>query len=258
MMNENPRIPEGINVSPSNPIKDLIVLSLGVSVAFLITVFVVWHSLVFATRFIPLSWENRIAEPFVNRVNVDSSMQAELQLRLDRILQAMNYEGETPIRVTVIDDGEVNAFATLGGNIFVLSGLLEQLESDIGIDMVLAHEAAHILHRDPIKAVTGTLGVSVIMAIVTGNGDFAQASGLMEAGNQLLFLSNSRAQERSADNAALDALLSLYGNIDGAEELFVSLLDHETLKVPAIFSSHPHPKERIENIRSRIQADQYQ
>jgi predicted Zn-dependent protease len=256
MPEENPRLPEGINVSPSHPVKDLILLFLGVCVAFVFTALVMWYSLTYLVRFVPLHWESRITDPIVNQFKADSELQLELQQRLDKILTAMDYQGESPIRVSVIDSADVNAFATLGGHIFVLTGLLSELESEIGLDMVLAHEAAHILHRDPIKSATGMLGISVVTALITGNGNFAQTSGLMGIGNQLLFLNNSREQERAADEAALNAMIILYGHVNGAEELFVSLLDDDSQNIPAILSSHPHPKERVDFIRKYIKEAQ--
>lgn len=256
MPEENPRIPEGINVSPGHPVKDLILLSLGVCIAFIMTALVLWYSLTFLVRFIPLSWESRIADPIVNQFITHSEQQIELQQRLDKILLAMGYQGDSPIQVSIIDSKEINAFATLGGHIFVLTGLLSELESDIGLDMVLAHEAAHILHRDPIKSATGVLGISLVTALITGNGNFAQTSGLMNIGNNLLFLNNSREQERAADKAALDAMMTLYGHVDGAEELFVSLLDDDPVELPAILSSHPHPNERIDYIRQYFKETQ--
>ncbi|MFQ3229958.1 M48 family metallopeptidase [Reinekea sp.] len=258
MPEENPRLPEGINVSSSHPVKDLILLSLGVCVAFVLTALVLWYSLTFIVRFVPLSWESRIADPFVKPFKADSAQQLELQERLNKILVAMDYQGESPIQVTIIESDEMNAFATLGGHIFVLTGLLNALESEMGLDMVLAHEAAHILHRDPIKSATGMLGISLVTALVTGNGNFAQTRGLMHSGNQLLFLNNSREQERAADKAALNALIELYGHIDGAEELFLTLRNDRSTNIPVILSSHPHPDERIDYILQYLKEERPQ
>jgi len=251
---ENPRPPEGINVTPQNQIKELAILSLGVCVFFAFIVFVVWQSLTLVARFIPLSWEARIAAPWVEQYQQVSEHQVQLQARLDRILQVMEYEGDIALTVHYVDSPDTNAFATLGGQIFVLSGLVDSMKSDIGLDMVLAHEAAHILNRDPIQSVAGALGVKLILALATGNGEFAQMSGLMNVGSNVMFLSYSRDQERDADEAALNALEHLYGGLEGADELFVQLNQADgVFEIPEILSTHPHPEERIEYIKARIQ-----
>ncbi|MDN3647627.1 M48 family metallopeptidase [Reinekea marina] len=250
MPNENPRIPEGINVSKSHPIKDLLMLSFGVAVIFTLVALALWMSLTFLVQFVPLSWEKRIADPIVASMVKDSDQQANLQVRLDRILAVMGYHGEAGIQIHLIESPEVNAFATLGGHIFILTGLLESIDSDIGLDMVIAHEAAHILNRDPIQAASGMLGISLATAIITGNENFAQANGLISVGNQMIFLNHSRAQEKAADQAALNALKAIYSEINGAEELFVKLLESDHQDVPVIFSSHPHPQARIDAIRA--------
>ena len=44
--------------------------------------------------------------------------------------------------VHAVQDPTVNAFATLGGHVFVFTGLVDSLDSENGLAMVLAHELA--------------------------------------------------------------------------------------------------------------------
>lgn len=254
----NPVLPEGINASPQNPIKELLILTTGVIAVFIILSVILWQSLTFTAQYIPLAWEARLAEPFVSE-DSGSDVQQRLQTRLDRLLVALEYDGDLPIRVNYIDNETVNAFATLGGQIFVFQGLLDAVTTDIGLDLVLAHEAAHILNRDPIQGAAGALGVQVVFALITGGGDFAQVSGLMDAGGQLLLLSYSREQEREADALAMDALSRVYEDLTGADELFVYLESLDTeLETPEFLSTHPDTDSRIEFIREFIQSHQHE
>jgi predicted Zn-dependent protease len=46
--------------------------------------------------------------------------------------------------VGILDSSELNAFATMGGHIFVCRGLLDRLSNEDALAAVLAHEIAHI------------------------------------------------------------------------------------------------------------------
>ncbi|WP_196158573.1 M48 family metallopeptidase [Reinekea sp. G2M2-21] len=251
MPSQNPVIPEGINAVRENPFKELLLLTTGIAVALVIVSLVLWQSLSWGAKFIPLSWEMRISDSIAQQFEDTSEQSMMLQARLDHILQAMEYDGKVPLQVHYVDDDLVNAFATIGGHIFVFRGLMDILQTDIGLDMVLAHEAAHILNRDPIQSLAGAVGVQLVVALITGNGDFGQMNGIIDMGNQLMFLTYSREQERVADAMALDALASLYDDLTGADELFVWFAQDDN-DAPEFLSSHPLPDARIEAIRNRL------
>lgn len=251
---ENPQIPDTINAPQQNPFKELLLLTGSVLGALLILVILLWQGLTFIAPYIPLHWEQRISQPF-NTPATASAQQQALQQRLDRILVAMEYRGEEPIRLKVIDNEMVNAFATLGGQIVVAQGLLDALTTDVGLDMVLAHEAAHILNRDPIRAATGVLGVTLVFALIFGNQDLSQLYDLVGTGGELLLLSYSRDQERAADERALAALTLLYDDLHDAAELFYYVSQQHDHDEPAFLSTHPHPDERIEMIQRYIAAN---
>jgi hypothetical protein len=54
---------------------------------------------------------------------------------------------QVPLRVTLLDSEEINAFALPGGYLFVNRGLLEAVEDDSQLVGVLAHEIAHVTAR---------------------------------------------------------------------------------------------------------------
>src|SRR5437899_1914268 len=51
------------------------------------------------------------------------------------------------VRVTVVDDGTVNAFAVPGGQVVLLRGLVERTRTPEELAGVLAHELQHVLQR---------------------------------------------------------------------------------------------------------------
>jgi predicted Zn-dependent protease len=60
---------------------------------------------------------------------------------------AENSDLKVPIKVTVLDSMEINAFALPGGFLFVNSGLINKAESESELVGVLAHETAHAAAR---------------------------------------------------------------------------------------------------------------
>jgi beta-barrel assembly-enhancing protease len=62
-------------------------------------------------------------------------------------------EPRYPFLVTVVDQPMVNAFATPGGFIVILHGLLDRTASAEELAGVLAHEIQRVVHRDTTRAV---------------------------------------------------------------------------------------------------------
>src|SRR5262245_36923340 len=58
-----------------------------------------------------------------------------------------------PWRFYVVDDKAINAFATLGGRVYVHTGLLEATQSEAQLASVLGHEIGHIVGRHGLENV---------------------------------------------------------------------------------------------------------
>lgn len=185
--------------------------------------------------------KNRFLEPG------DPVLQRYVEDLTRRIAADMHPPHDLDIRVHVVK-GPPNAAATLGGHIFVLEGLLHALDSENSLAMVLAHELAHCINRDPLRSVGRGLLLDIALASAGGGG---------LAGSQLLMRRYSREQEAAADQDALLALNAHYGHIGGATRLFEVLrpLDPKSLPeaggpVREVLSTHPAIDRRIEAIRA--------
>ncbi|SHO57518.1 M48 family metallopeptidase [Vibrio quintilis] len=251
---QNPRIPEGINNPAAHPLRELIFLGLGLCALLLLAGVLIWAVLTRSAQWIPVSWEARIAPEISTAADYQASRQ-KLQKRLDHLLAAMyirpevDFDPDVKVTLNIVESDEPNAFATLGPQIFITTALLSDLRSETGLDMVLAHEAAHIVHRDPIRTMAGTLGIHLLMSMITGN---TQVSALTGSGSQLLLLSYSREQEMAADDLALKTLYQVHGTLSGADEFFQQILSKDN-NLPSFLLTHPHPQERIEHIRQMMQ-----
>lgn len=262
----NPEIPEGINTSKDHPLKEFVLLTGGVmaSIAALVLVLVLLSD--FIVGYIPFSWEQQLSLPFTAADGADDAdsselipepIQVYLQGLADRISEAQDLPEGMLIKVHYIDDETVNAFATLGGNVFFFRGLLEKLPNENALAMVMAHEIAHIKYRHPIHSLGRGVIIGLVMSVISSSiGDAIMRSFVNEAG-YLTVLKFGRDMEADSDEAAMRALLLLYGHLEGADDLFKVLLQASGGSEPFVFfSTHPLTDNRISNIRNK--AGQYQ
>ena len=151
---ENPQIPEGINVSPTHPLKDFALLLGGVSALIVVAVLALSFAAGYLVRFVPFEQERALASSIdanwlkQSHSADDKRREQYLQALGRQLAAAMDLPAEMQITVHYASDDTVNAMATLGGNIVVFQGLIDTVDSENALAMVLAHEIAHITNED--------------------------------------------------------------------------------------------------------------
>ena len=255
MSYENRQVPEGINVSQEHPLKEFLLLAAGVVASIVALVMVLALLAEQMVRFIPFSVELELAEKYFDDIVISEQMTqdqrditAYLQTLADNLAKAQQLPKEMTITVHYNDGDLVNAFATLGGNIVIYRGLLEKMPSENALAMVIAHEIAHIKHRDPIIALGRGITVSLALASLSGISGNAIFDSILGQTGALTALSFNREQEEEADDEALATLLRHYNHVDGAEAIFTLLDQQSSVSTPAFLSTHPVNKSRIEKV----------
>lgn len=173
------------------------------------------------------------------------------------------------VEVVLINSKQVNAFVAGGQRIYFYSGTIEEADSAVEIQGVMAHELGHITgghiirYGEGIKAATGITILSLILgaaAIAAGAGD--AGAGILAAGQQAAtgkFLAFSRVQERSADSAGARYLSAAGITGKGTIDFFKKLQNYEfRLGIPQEDSygrTHPLSGERVSLLRDVYQAD---
>lgn len=149
---------------------------------------------------------------------------------------------------------QINAFAVPGGNIVVLSKLVESAENDSEIAGVLAHEIGHVTKRHSLKAALRHAGWLACLKILLG-GMERNASQMVGYFVNLEQLGYSRSQETEADLTGIK-LADRAGYSPGAIiKLFERLkrdMPVTDTKAMEFVSNHPMPSERIKMIESEI------
>jgi predicted Zn-dependent protease len=166
-------------------------------------------------------------------------------------LVAQSGRANIPYTFQVVNDRGVNAFATMGGFVYVNRGLLLLADNEAELASVMAHEIGHIVGRHAIEQMRKT-------AIASG---LVGAAGLdrntaANIGVELAFRRpNSRKDELEADSLGLE-MLRRSGYAPSAMVSFMSKLLQDR-SVPTVLSTHPATADRIARLEQVIRGGDF-
>jgi predicted Zn-dependent protease len=249
----NPEIPEGINTTREHPLREFFILLGGILAVIVIAVAILGFMAEKLAAHIPYSTERELlADKELFMDDDHPEITTYLGNLSDRLGAYMDLPEDMETTVHYMDQDIENAFATLGGHIYIYRGLMQLLPNENALAMVVAHEMAHIKHRHPIIAMGRGVVIGLFLASIAGfSGDHFVGQIVSDAGI-ITLLSFNRDQERDADATALAAVAGHYGHIAGSENLFETLLTLEEkhpMNPPEFLRTHPLGEKRIENIR---------
>jgi predicted Zn-dependent protease len=154
----------------------------------------------------------------------------------------------------VIREKTYNAFAGPGGHIFIHSGLIEAMESELELAGIMAHEIAHVICRHISERINKTkpvnlaaLAGTIAGILVGGEVGTAMVVG-SAAAQQSMFLSYTRENEREADQNSLRYLRDADYNGLGMLTILKKIKKHNWIDVsgiPTYVMSHPAINERL-------------
>jgi beta-barrel assembly-enhancing protease len=216
----------------------------------------------YIARQIPISWEVSIGDQAFEQfrqsgqIVTNSSWAPHVASITSRLLPSVESTGYN-FRFHIMQDTNVNAFAMPGGNVVILTGLLEQAENGEEVAGVLAHEIAHVTHRHSLRNIIKSAGL--IIFIQAAFGDMSGLAGVAVEGSRYLLQQKfSRDFEREADDAGWTYLLA--GEIDprGMTRFFGKLKEMAAAQgaeamegALSLLSTHPASVERIERLEKK-------
>lgn len=161
-------------------------------------------------------------------------------------LAAVSDRPNLPYTFQVVRDDSVNAFATMGGYIYVTTGLLATVDNEAQLASVMGHEIAHITERHALKQMRQA---AVTRGIATAAG--VDTNRLVNLGVEFaLKRPGSRSDELQADQRSL-RMLAKAGYPQSALIAFLEkLLDQPS--PPSFLSTHPATRDRISAIQKTI------
>jgi len=187
----------------------------------------------------------------------DPELAAYLENLVNEIVSVSNMAGEK-FTFTLLDSGDINAFATADNFVYINRGLLNYIQNEAQLVSVLAHEVGHVTEKHvsvmPVVA-GGAQFLSSLVGYLSGSQEVYQAG--MAYANSLL-KGHGRDNELEADEAAARYMVAL--GYDPSELLDMlgtmkdlELMDKERAKQQGaprrsyhgIFASHPRNDTRL-------------
>ena len=158
-----------------------------------------------------------------------------------------------PVTLTIIDSESVDAFATMGGYVYITTGLVGMCDKEEELAGVIAHEFAHIKKRHIAKRMEKekylNIGMitTMLLGMLVGGGSTPEAiitSGL--AGAQAMSLKYSREDEEEADReGSTIADKAGYGGLGSAAFLKKLRTTGTDKLLPQYLLTHPYHEARI-------------
>jgi predicted Zn-dependent protease len=186
--------------------------------------------------------------------------------------------GQQNVQVVLINARVFNAFVMDGRRIFVNVGALYDSKTPNEIIGVLAHETGHMAggHLSRLREQLATAQTASIIAMLLGVGaivggaaagrgsDVGQIAPAAIQGPQEMIrrsvLSYVRAQEESADRAAVKFLNATGQSAKGMQDTFKRFADDFLIvssRVDPYQQTHPMPRERVSALQDLVKTNQY-
>jgi len=146
---------------------------------------------------------------------------------------------DIPYTFQVVNDKSVNAFATMGGFVYIHTGLLKAADNEAQLAGVLAHEIGHIASRHALEQMRQTAIARGVAAAAGLDRNLAVQIGVDLA----LRRPNSRKDEFEADQKGLETLTNAGYAPAGMVGFMEKLL--RARSVPNFLSTHPGTQDRI-------------
>jgi predicted Zn-dependent protease len=166
--------------------------------------------------------------------------------QVGRRLAANSDRPNLPYTFQIVQDESINAFATLGGYVYVHTGLLKTADNEAELAGVLAHEIGHIGGKHVVKQMQQKALESGLLTAAGLDQSTAVQMGVQLARD----LPRSRQNEFEADQRGLRTLTGT-GYAQSAMVSFMKKLLGKSSS-PTFLSTHPGTSDRIDALRSAI------
>lgn len=202
-----------------------------------------------AAEAIPVSYEQELGDKLYRSLIAEYKVEPEKTKLANEFFKQMKVPTAYDIRITVVKDDQLNAFAMPGGNIVVYDKLIREMKGPEELAALLAHEFSHVQLRHTTKTMFRSMGTYVMLSLVFG--DLTGVGGVMlENAHSLKNLQYSRSLEKEADLNGLELLHARHINGNGYVNLFNTLKKENGLAPSEWMSSHPDLDNRINYIKS--------
>jgi beta-barrel assembly-enhancing protease len=195
--------------------------------------------------------ENRRLTEYVNSVGETVALHSD---------RPVTYGG---YHFAILNSGEITAFSCPGGIVFITKGMINAVRNEDELAAVLAHEVAHVNHRDGVSAIQKARLTQVATLIGAQAaqrytpGQLSQLVGAFEGSiddvfKTLVVNGYGRSQEFHADESALSYLSRTGYNPSALKDFLERLVSRGQSSSGGIMKTHPGTADRIERVKREM------
>jgi predicted Zn-dependent protease len=185
-----------------------------------------------------------------------SPLYDQLKPFADAITRAAQPRYNHPFKFYLVHEAQPNAFATPGGNVYVVDSLLYFVKNSEELAGTLCHEVSHTIHRDTVtlmekdqKLEKREIGAAILLGPTR-----AHLLAILLLG-KLHSLSYSRDVESRADITGSDICAGAGYNPWGLVWLFQDFDNAKMGEVPQLLSDHPSNQARVDALEKHFRKD---
>lgn len=170
---------------------------------------------------------------------------------IGQALAANSSRPNIPYTFQIVEDDAVNAFATMGGYVYVTTGLMEAADTEAELAGVIGHEIGHITEK---HAVEQMRQAAIAQGITGALSQSQNRERLIGIGTQLAWqLPNSRRAEYEADRDGFATM----GRVGYDQEGMVSFMRKLVRQgsPPEFLSTHPDARNRVNALQEQLETE---
>ena len=182
-----------------------------------------------------------------------SPLYDKLQPIADAITRSAQPQYNHPFKFYLVHETQPNAFATPGGNVYVVDSLLYFVKNTDELAGTLCHEVSHTIHHDTMtlmekqqKIAEREIGAAILLGPTRAH---ILAIALL---GKLHSLSYSRDVESRADVTGSDVCAAAGYDPWGLVWLFQDFKDANVGQVPQLLSDHPNDQNRVQALEKHF------
>lgn len=174
----------------------------------------------------------------------------------DKIAKIVAPQYNYPIHFYIVHGNDPNAFATPGGNVYVIDSLLYFVHNKEELEGTLCHETSHLIHHDSLAEQSHDDAIKrrELVAMILLGPSWGSLLATSAVGN-LDSLHYSRGAEEQADLTGANTCAAAGMNPWGLVWLFQDFSNANLKTPPEVLSDHPDNQDRINALERHFQSD---
>ena len=182
-----------------------------------------------------------------------SPLYDQLKPIAESITRAAQPRYNHPFKFYIVHEKQPNAFATPGGNVYVVDSLLYFVKNTEQLAGTLCHEVSHTIHHDTVELMEKQRKIEAreVGAAVLLGPTRAHVLAILLIG-KLHSLHYSRDAEERADLTGSDVCAETGYNPWGLVWLFQDFKNANIAQVPELLSDHPNDQHRVDALEQHF------